>query len=103
MPDGVPQRLLRDASRIAKTFRLKFKNISPDHPRAQRLGAYGQGVIYLRTHRLGSSRALTYRTMLLTLCHELAHTVYFLHDHRHYELERALWIWAQRNGLTKKH
>jgi predicted metal-dependent hydrolase len=78
------ERLNRDAERIARRYRLRYRSIE-----AERTGVnghygicYDDGSIRIRLRHAVTGRPLKYSSLVNTLCHELAHLRHFNHGPR---------------------
>lgn len=95
--------LNRDAERIARRFRLRYKTI-----RAERSGinghygiCYSDGEIRIRLRHAVSGRPLKYSSLVNTLCHELAHLRHFNHGERFKAFYFRLLDYARAEGIYR--
>lgn len=84
--------LLTHAFRLPK-HKLSFEPFMKDHGQC-----YDDGHINVRVINRKGTHFLAWKTVVDTLCHELAHLVHWEHKSAHTRFKSALHVWAQRNG-----
>src|SRR6266446_9425945 len=94
-------KIKRDAYRIAKRFRLRYLEITTEHPRVRaRYGSCDEDkVIRIRLHNLRTGRFLKYWNLVHTLCHEMAHLKYMDHGNKFKQLNQKILAWARQRRI----
>ena len=95
------KRLRGDARRIADHFRLEYRQIQADNPRARsRYGlCFEDGLIKIRLNHIRTRRPLKYSSLIATLCHELAHLKHFDHSPDFHKFFLTVLGWARRQRI----
>ena len=96
-------RLRGDADRIVDHFRLEYRQIQADNPRARsRYGlCYEDGLIKIRLNHIRTKRPLKYSSLVATLCHELAHLKHFDHSPDFHKFFLTVLRWARRQRIYR--
>lgn len=94
-------KIRKDARRIAKRFKLKYLDITTEHPNVRsRYGSCDEDrIIRLRLYNLKSGRFLKYPFIVHTLCHEMAHLKHMNHSRDFKDLNQEILLWARKVGI----
>lgn len=97
------ERLERDADRIARRFRLRYRSLEAERVNvASRYGiCYADGRIKIRLRHVVTGQPLKYSSLVNTLCHELAHLRHFDHGERFKAFYFELLQFARREGIYR--
>src|SRR5262249_40348926 len=94
-------KIKKHGRRIAKRFKLKYLDITTEHPRVRsRFGSCDEDkMIRLRLHNLKTGKFLKYKNLVHTLCHELAHLKHMDHGKDFKRLNEEILLWAREMGI----
>lgn len=100
---GLMERLNADAQRIARRFRLQYKEIAAERADVKRRYGvcYADGSIRIRLRHTLTGRSLKYSSLVNTLCHELAHLRHFNHGLRFRAFYCELLDYARSEGIYR--
>jgi predicted metal-dependent hydrolase len=103
LAQGLMERLNADAQRIARQFRLQYKEIAAERTNVKRRYGvcYADGSIRIRLRHALTGRSLKYSSLVNTLCHELAHLRHFNHGLRFRAFYGELLEYARREGIYR--
>lgn len=95
--------LRRDATRLARAYRLPLQSIEAERANVKRRYGvcYDDGSIRIRLRHVRTGELLKYSSLVDTLCHELAHLRHFDHGPRFEALYRNILAYARRNGIYR--
>ena len=98
-------KIRKQGKRIARRFRLKYIDITTEHPLVRaRYGSCDEDkVIRIRLHNLRDGKFLKYRNLVHTLCHELAHLKHMDHGKNFKQLNTKILEWARAQRIYNPH
>ena len=96
-------RLERDAQRICRRFRLRYRVLEPERANVKRRYGvcFSDGTIRIRLTHVTTRQPLKYSSLVNTLCHELAHLRHFNHGPRFQAYYAEILEWARREGIYR--